>query len=223
MRSLIKTIVVPVATLCACALPAAGVEMRSVDRYGRSVQLDGFLLEWNTDGARPLSPDSQWMYDVLNTREGLTGYFFSPRRGDCGLWKFRFLPHGLSTYSSMEMQASLDSLRPFYRTAPISSGADAGIVAEWVIPWDSIWRDSAGSYRVGIFAFDTCGDTLQPLILTGRMHRQAPAPWDGVYSKAAILAVMMLILFWFQRKIRKKINVRRHKPPLDDATGSSND
>lgn len=219
MRPLTKAFVASCLAACAFACPAAAVQVRSVDRDGRSVQLDGFLLEWNKRDAAPLSKDSLWLYDVLNTREGLTGYFASAGRTTCGLWKFRFLPHRLSPYCFMEMQASLDSLKPFYRTAPLAGTAAGGIAAEWVIPWDSIWHDSTGAYQVGVFAFDTCGDTIPPLILTGRVYHRKPAPWGGVYTKAVFLGAMMVMLFWMQRKTRKKKRIRRWRPPQGDDAG----
>jgi len=219
MRALTKAFGVSSLALCVLACTATAVQVRSVDRIGRSVQLDGFLLEWNKRDAAPLSNNSLWTYDVLNTREGLTGYFASAGRTRCGLWKFRFLPHRLSPYSFMEMAASLDSLRPFYRTAPLAGAAAGGIAAEWVIPWDSISHDSAGAYQVGVFAFDTCGDTIAPLILTGKMYHRKPAPWGGVYAKAVFLGAMMVVLFWLQKKTRKKRKTKRWRPPRDDGAG----
>ena len=178
MRALINTNYL-VGLLFLVAAPMVGaVEVHSVLRNGRSIQLDGFLLEWKQSDSRFLSKDSLWRYDVINTREGLTGYFASTPHFKCGLWKFRFLPHQLSPHAGMDLIASLDSLRPFYRTAPLSNAPKGGIAAEWIIPWDSIWHDSMGAYQVGLFAFDTCCDTISPLILTGHVYHTDPEPGE---------------------------------------------
>jgi hypothetical protein len=190
---------------------AGAVDVHSVSRNGRSIQLDGFLLEWKQSDARLLSNDSLWRYDVVNTREGLTGYFASTIHAKCGLWKFRFLPHRLSPRAGMDLAASLDSGHSFYRTAPLSDIPGGGIAAEWIIPWDSIWHDSSGMYQVGLFAFDTCGDTINPLILTGHVYQEPRPRWGGVYLKAIMLGVMMIVLYYLQQQARKRKKLARTK------------
>ncbi len=210
MRTLTKGIILLWLALHAAASTAAAVQVHGVTRDGRSIQLDGFLLEWTRANAFPLDKDSLWLCDVLNTRDGLTGYFASGKPAGCGLWKFRFLPHRLSPYSFMELHASLDSTRFFYKTAPLAGAPGKGIAAEWVIPWDSIWHDSAGAYQVGLLAFDTCGDTMQPLIFTGRVYYPKPPMWGGVYLKGILLGAMMIVLFYLQRRVRsRKKSARR--------------
>jgi hypothetical protein len=224
MRALTMAFVFSCGALLSFWGPARAVQVRNVDRDGRAIQLDGFLLEWKKSDAAYLAKDSLWLYDVINTREGLTGYFATGKKASCGLWKFRFLPHRLSPYSSMEMQASLDSLRPFYRTAPLAGAVQGGIAAEWVVPWDSIWHDSTGTYQVGLFAFDTCGDTVQPTIFAGRVYHPKPAPWGGVYLKLVLLGGMMIVLYYLQRRARKRKKLGHRRalsgtdgtPPIDD-------
>jgi hypothetical protein len=211
MRSLTKASTLAWLFLSVAASVAGAVEVHTVSRNGRSIQLDGFLLEWKQGDARFLSNDSLWRYDVINTREGLTGYFASTRRFRCGLWRFRFLPHHLSLHAEMDLIASLDSLRPFYRTAPLSDVPGGGIVAEWIIPWDSIWHDSSGMYQVGLFAYDTCGDTISPLILTGRVYHETRPRWGGVYLKAILLGVMMIALYILQQRARRRKKMARKK------------
>ncbi len=210
MCSLTKAFVLLWAAMLSLAFTSQALVVRNVTRDGRAIQLDGFLLEWKKSEASYLPSDSHWVYDVVNTREGLTGYCATAGRSTCGLWKFRFLPHSLSPYAFMEMRACLDSLRPFYRTAPLP-GVSGGIAAEWVIPWDSIWHDSAGNYQVGLFAFDTCGDSAQPLIFAGRVYRSRPAPWGGVYLKAIVLGSMMIALYYLQRRAKKRRTAERRK------------
>ena len=190
---------------------ACAVQICPVERDGRAIQLDGFLLEWKKADARPLSQGSFWYYDACNTREGLTGYFTTASDSLCSPWKFRFLHHRLSSYVYMELQTRTDSSKPFYRISSGEGSAEKGLVAEWLIPWDSIWHDSSGVYQVGLFAFDTCGDTLQPVIFTGHVYRQKAPAWGGVYAKGILLGVLMIMLFILQKRARAKLRTKKKR------------
>jgi hypothetical protein len=208
MRPLTNVIAFFLAVLLAAGTVCA-VQMRPVERDGRTIQLDGFLLEWKKADARPLAPGSPWYYDACNTREGLTGYFKTENGSLCRPWKFRFLHHRLSAYAYMELQTRTDSAKPFYRISTGEGTAEKGLVAEWLIPWDSIWHDSSGAYQVGLFAFDTCGDTLEPVIFSGHVYRQREPRWGGVYEKGIFVGIMIALLIVLQWRVRA---IKRKKP-----------
>lgn len=215
-----RTITIIIA-LAAGVLSSAGtacaVQVLPVERTGRTIQLDGFLLEWNKAGARPLAPGSVWLHDVCNTREGLTGYFLLSNDIRCPSWKFRFLNHRLSPYVFMELQTRSDSLKTFYRISSPAGSSKKGLTAEWLVPWDSIAHDSSGAYQVGLFAFDTCGDTLTPVIFSGHVYRQKASVWGGVYAKGILLGVLMLMLYSLQKRARVKKRKRRDIVDLTDS------
>ncbi|HUI92327.1 MAG TPA: hypothetical protein VLX68_08780 [Chitinivibrionales bacterium] len=190
---------------------ACAVQVVPVERTGRTIQLDGFLLEWNKADARPLAPGSAWQFDACNTREGLTGYFTLSNDIPCPAWRFRFLNHRLSPYAFMDLQSRSDSSETFYRLSSPAGTSKKGTTAEWLIPWDSIWHDTSGAYQVGLFAFDTCGDTMQPIIFTGHVYKQKPPAWGGVYLKGILLAALMVVLFMLQRSARRKLRVRKNR------------
>jgi hypothetical protein len=176
----------------------------TVARTGRKVQLDGFLLEWPKDSAKKMSADWPWRWDAINTAEGLTGYFKAPASvGDD--WTFSFLPQRLSPYSKMVLSFSSDSGQSFYRVSRPGGSPDSSITAEWVIPWSGIAVDSLGDYRVGIVARDGRGDTLPAVVLSGRAFREkAASQWGKVYLKAIFLVALLLLLFYVQRKVKRR-------------------
>jgi hypothetical protein len=204
--------VIGVALVC-FFVPAFGVQVHQVARDGRQIQLDGFLLEWKKSDAMPLGNDSSWSWDVINTREGLTGYFKSEKLPGCkDGWTFRFLPCRLSPYQSMEISTEPAGREGrFYRVAKSDNRHGAEISCEWILPWASVCHDSSGAFQVGLFAFDSCGDTLQPLILAGHVYNPKKVSWGGVYGKTILLGVLLIMLFFLQKSTRGKFRIRKIK------------
>ncbi len=183
----------------------------TVTKSGRRVQLDGFLIEWKLDSAKSMGAASLWKWDALGTKEGLTGYFSGPCAAGAD-WTFSFLLHHLSPYSVLKLSFSPDAAQSFFRISQPGGGSDSITTAEWVIPWDSISLDSSGTYQVGIFGYNTHGDTLQPMILSGHVFQgKAASPWGKVYFKGVFLAVLVGVLFYVQKKNKNKF--RRKKTP----------
>jgi hypothetical protein len=186
-----------------------------VAKTGRKVQLDGFLLEWPKDGAKKMGAASLWMWDALNTKEGLTGYFKAPAAAGND-WTFLFLPERLSSYSKMKLSFSSDSGQSFYRISRPGSSLDSSMTGEWVIPWATIAIDSLGKYKVGIVAYSDRGDTLPAMVLAGEAPREnAPPSWGKVYFKAALLVALLGVLFYIQRKIKRKTAPRSKKRAVE--------
>jgi len=190
---------------------ASAVQIHAVAKNGRQIQLDGFLLEWKKADERPLGPDSTWLWDVINTREGLTGYFKADKLTCQGPWTFRFLPCRLSPYHAMEIRTDAVGSDSFFRVTHGDAGQGRDVVCEWIIPWKNICLDSGGAYQIGLFTFDACKDTLQPLILTGRMYNPKKASWGGVYGKTILLGVLLVLLFFLQKSTRGKFRKRKIK------------
>jgi len=190
------------------------VEIHSISSAGRRIQLDGFLLEWNKADAKPWGKGGMWLWDAINTKEGLTGYIQSARQLHCGEWNFTFLPRRLSSYSTMKLSTASSAPQTFFRTSQPGATPDSALIAEWIVPWDSISVDSSGEYQIGLTGADSCGDTLDAMIFTGHILRAAPAsssPWSKVYSKGIFLAVLLILLYYLQRTSRKKSTAKRKK------------
>jgi hypothetical protein len=191
-------------------VPVFAVQIHPVTKNGRQIQLDGFLLEWNKADGRALDADSLWSWDVINTREGLTGYFKAEKQLVCtGPWTFRFLPCRLSPYQSMEIHTNANGADRFYRVTHSDTGQEKDAVCEWIIPWKEVCHDSTGAYQVGLFAFDACGDTVRPLILTGQVFNPKKVSWGGVYGKTILLGVLLVLLFIMQKSTKGKFRKRK--------------
>lgn len=200
-----------VIVMLACFFDASSLTTYSISKTGRRVQLDGFLLEWIKDSAKTLAPGARWTWDALNTKEGLTGYFKAPASIGNN-WTFTFLPQRLSSYSKMTLFFLPDFAQSFFRVSQPGASLDSSMVAEWVIPWQSILLDSSGEYSVGVVAFNKSGDTLPAIVFTGHTFREnAPAPWGKVYSKAIVLFFLLCALFYVQRRIKRKTLAKRKK------------
>jgi hypothetical protein len=188
---------------------AYAVKVCPVARDGRQIQLDGFLLEWKKADSRPLTVDSLWSWDVMNTKEGLTGYFKAEQKLICKSWTFRLLPCRLSPYQSMEMHLDSTGSQSFYRVTHSDEGQNVAVACEWIVPWKDICHDSTGTYQVGLFAYDTCGDTIPPVILTGRLYNPKTVHWGGVYVKTILLGCLLVLLFILQKSTRGKFRKRK--------------
>jgi hypothetical protein len=184
---------------------ANAVQIHQVTQSGRQIQLDGFLLDWQNN-AQKLGSDSLWQWDVINTREGLTGYFKTSKPPNCSLWQFAFLPHQLSPYKRINITSNAENKTGIARVNRDSSNT---IVIEWIIPWDSISHDSAGLYQVGLFAYDACGDSLAPVIMSGHVFKAIKPLWSGVYAKAVLLGILLVLLFVMQKFTRGKFGKKR--------------
>lgn len=196
---------------CAFFFDALPMTTFTIAKTGRKVQLDGFLIEWPKDSAKKMSPDSPWRWDAMNTREGLTGYFKAPASVGND-WTFSFLPQRLSSYSKLVVSFSSDSGQSFYRISRPGNNSDSSVIAEWVIPWTRIAVDSLDDYKVGIVANNDRGDTLPAMVLSGRAVREnGPSSWGRVYLKAILLGALVTMLFYVQKKIKKKTAPRRKR------------
>jgi len=210
MRAIISIIAICFVAIY-CTSICAEVKLHSVDRYGRSIQLDGFLLDWKKTDAIALSADSGWFWDVINTKEGLTGYFKSVKKLTCKKWNFKFLPRQLSPYHALLFRTDSVAEQSLYRVSHADDPLHDTIVCEWVIPWSSVYRDTAGKYQVGLFVCNECGDSLCPVIITGRYPAVQTESWGNVYLKSMILGMLLIGLFVFQKRVRANFGVKKKK------------
>jgi hypothetical protein len=69
----------------------AGGADNIVDRRGRNVQIDGFLLEWKRADARQWY-GTDWEWDAVITPNGIAGYFRPKSTPACTAWTFDITP-----------------------------------------------------------------------------------------------------------------------------------
>jgi hypothetical protein len=184
-----------VALMCAASALAASRRDVAINTYGRPIQRDGFLLEWRLQKSGLMDERHNVRWDATNTAEGLAGFVRCPVLC-ASYWTFQFFPWPGSGKRHIEMNLDTSAVHgSFFATsleAKIPGGTDTA-VAEWLLPWDSLATDSSGRYQVGIYAFSSQGDTLLPLILSGK--RPAAQQSSGVTQTLANPGVLKRIVF----------------------------
>jgi len=182
-----------------------GMQTYSVTKTGRMIQLDGFLMEWKKDSAKTLGSAMQWHWDAVATKEGLAGYITAPAALPCSVWTSTLYTRNLSPYSHMDIHSTAALTSGFYR---ISRGKES-VIAEWVLPWDSIAVDSSGRYIIGCVISTQCGDTLAPIVFTGQKYREQKAGWGAVYSKGIMLTILLAFVLFSQLLLRRTKRKKR--------------
>lgn len=187
--------------------PAAGIA--AVSRSGRSIQLDGFLVDWKEKERRTWQGSDQWCWDAVNTPEGLAGYFHNA--GDrCKPWTFYIdARNGALRPRIVSVDdTGVETGRNFAYTSLAVDSSAFCLTLEWVIPWDSLAVDSAGTYTVSVAGRSACGDTLQSLLLTG-VHRNRGRPAHEAALWGVLAAVSAAVLWRIRKKRRRRESLRR--------------
>jgi hypothetical protein len=181
-----------------------------VNRSGRRIQLDGFLMDWIAQERRPWGGSSGWVWDAVNTPEGVAGYFHS-RREQCSSWVFFTDASRLKSKPwEMRVSGTAEMTNTFYRATSAAHDSAHALTVEWVIPWDSIAADSSGAYAIHVAGRSACGDSLQPLLLAGSLYAMVKHSWlPPRFAERIILIVVLLAVFIvMQFKVRKKTHRR---------------
>jgi hypothetical protein len=192
--------------IAAFCLMSNAATFYNVTKSGRRIQLDGFLMEWNRQEARPLNADSSIIGEIINTPEGLTGYFAIHQRDSCPSWNFQLYPDVAVShrYFALSSDTSGGGNHPWYKvSAPDSSLR----IVEWIVPWDTITTDSGGNYRAGLTGNDGCADTLKGVLITGSPSHKTAPPIITPRIKAQFLLILLLLTAY--------LLVRPKKPPKD--------
>jgi hypothetical protein len=181
-------------------LPASA----DIVRNGRKIQLDGFLMDWIEKKRQVWKGSTLWSWDAVNTEEGVAGYFHSAGAAACSSWIFIV---DAGRHGPREMcVSSVDSAEnQFYRVnRSQQSGHRTSITVEWLLPWDSIVTDGSGAYGLNIRGRSSCGDSLDPVLLTGE-KKAAPNSLPSHFNERLGLIVALLAVFIVLRmRIRKK-------------------
>jgi len=174
---------------------------------GRRIQLDGFLLEWKTDAAKPFGKIGEWGCDAIKTVEGLSGYCKSRQQLSCADWTVVFTDRN-SRIEIVKMRFTHDSdavtnaCYQYDRELFVSSGK---LVSEWVIPWDRLSVNNSNNYTMDIQVVSSCGDTLPLLAITGNKNLgKTKSVWSGTATRAVAIAVLTILFVIMRRKLRKR-------------------
>jgi hypothetical protein len=152
-----------------------------IERHGRRIQVDGFLLEWGRGDARGWGA-SEWMWDAVNTVDGVAGYFrlFGPPPGVA--WVFGFGAGGRSR--EVEVPGPGPRSGDIFAFHHDEDGRGSYTV-EWLVPW-SVFGEGAvaggdGRYALSLSAAAVGGGvSLPPVVLS--VSRKAPSQSGALSS-----------------------------------------
>ena len=175
-------------------------------RSGRSIQLDGFLIDWPEKMRRQWTGSTIWFWDAAATPEGVAGYCTS-KSAPCSSWTIDVAAWELSR-SPWEMKNlnGGDAHSDRYRARHESHNGVNTITIEWLIPWDSIAVNSGGAYAIHVAGRSVCGDNLAPFFLNGNIHdmnERIPLP-RMFTARLIIIAIMLGLFIGLQVVVRKK-------------------
>jgi len=168
-----------------------------VARYGRRVQVDGFLLEWDRQNAAEWGGGSLWAWDALNTADGVAGYFASRDATPCSSWTFTIGADGKPIVIKVPEQTAGE-----FFAFDKGTFESAGIYTiEWLVPWDIIGDENA----VTVNAADSCGSALETL----RLNIVRESPPDGSYFiyiviTFVLIAIIAAAYMYIRRKSKRK-------------------
>lgn len=197
------------AMILCCALGTWAQEPSAeslVECHGRPVQVDGFLMEWREDAARPFPGRESIAVDACNTPAGLAGYVRWPAADSCSPVNVALLPR--------------DSGSPTVMTVSDSGVSGGGAVVEdngwrvleFVVPWDRAGHDSSGTYRVVLIVEDACGNA-NSLRLAGNTRaplRRIVTPRLMVQASVSVILLILYVVFYTRiRRRRSSESLRR--------------
>jgi hypothetical protein len=181
----------------------------AVERHGRRVQIDGFLLEWNSKDANRWA-GSAWAWDAINTADGVAGYFSSKDGLACSSWVFTI--DAANTGKALSIKIPEQRATDFFAFDKGSLENDGTYALEWVVPWNVFEtgvNDNGGrdAYAIILNATSDCGDTLAPLRLSVIRENTPSSP--PLYYIMTVCVIITTIIVGFIAVVRKQKKRRR--------------
>lgn len=196
------------------ALPSAG-ETFDINRSGRKIQLDGFLMDWMEKNRQSWSGSTLWSWDAVNTADGIAGYFHAGGAPACSSWNFK-VDAGRHGHCEMVASSAKDTETAVYcvNRAPQQRNLQS-ITVEWLLQWDSVAVDSSGTYAINIAGNSACGDSLESMLFTGKKPSKTGLLPKNFTLKLIAIILLFVVFFSMQIRIRKK--TRRKGSPRQSA------
>jgi hypothetical protein len=145
-----------------------------------------------------------WVWDAVNTPEGLAGYFHCGMIA-CSTWTFFTDLHHLAAQPwKMALGDSSQSGDAGFKAARTARDTMFSVTFEWVIPWDSLTLDSNGAYRVHVAAESGCADTLDPFLIVGSRETIKSALPPRFTSRIVLIVALLAVFIALQLAMRKK-------------------
>ena len=192
--------------IVSCAYLALAGDTVRVDRHGRRVQVDGFLLEWDGAAAQRWG-GSSWSWDAVNTVEGVAGYFALRTPPECASWVFTIaIP---DTGKTFEMRIPEQAAGDFFAFDRSSYESENTYAAEWLIPWSAFGDGDIHIYTLVLNAASACvdesADTLPTTVLT--IHRAPPPTGSSSAYIVMMVSVTILTVILMARRRRGRVPI----------------
>jgi hypothetical protein len=192
--------------LVLCSFKLYSQQNIEIDRYGKRVQIDGYLVEWSEKYSKKWDSSGTWLWDVINTPEGISGYIRSETAVPCSSWNITIESPGKRIPFTINANPGDTDQKSFYRIDQELYKETKKLVIEWVIPWEQADIDTLGRYALDIEAHDRCGDTAAPsIMITGKKDPPAKIITNKVIVQGLIIAILLSVYITVRIKfIRKK-------------------
>lgn len=161
--------VISIIFVCVYLCHAVTQQQFTINRDGQPIQVDAALIEWQEVEADTFEGTFPFVWDAMNTPQGLAGYIIYTYKDSCSKISANMYPQmkSMNKFMTMNIDSTVSTLG-FYAVEKSAKNGDTTVVTEWLIPWDSVSIDASGQYEIGLTGYTQCGDTLNPLILSGR-------------------------------------------------------
>ena len=197
---------------CFFLAQSASQQCLLVDRAGRAIQVDAFLLEWKEEDSKKFEQGAfVFTWDAINTPQGLAGYIWYEYSDTCFMSAVNFLVQTGNPDTHMKMILDTAMSGPeFYALDKSVKGSATSVTAEWLIPWDSISVNPEGRYEIDLAVYNSCNDTLKHVTLSG--HHLIKKSSGKNYSRRIVMQVIsiaiLLALFIMLKSRAKKLQKR---------------
>jgi len=190
---------------CFCGFICAQKTSNDIDRFGRRIQLDGFLLEWNQKTAHVWENDTvRWYWDAVNTVDGLAGYFRSDSAARCSTWLFSIIPQADVEPITIKIGKDISNEQELYKIDLKLYDSTGLIVSEWLIPWERLGVDSTGHYAFIATGRSECTDSLPPILITGEKERPEGFFTTSFIVRMVLIAALLIVYIITSFKIRNR-------------------
>ncbi len=199
--------------LCGYGTVWAQNDRAVVDKDGRNIQLDGFLLEWNEEENRRLSPESPVRWDAMNTPEGFAGYVQYPYSPDsCGIRTFLLRQANTGNLIARLTVKVPDPQQDMY-SVNLDTDKDSLIAAEWLVPWSKINPDTSGIYTLTLVMDSGCDGISGSVRIQGKTGLFNELQPDETPSSSRLIfqGVLIAVLLAAYLLVRARANKLKKK------------
>jgi hypothetical protein len=175
----------------------------AVERDGRKIMHDGFLMEWSPATASVWGRDTSRRYDAVATPEGLAGYLNVRLSSECSEEALVFIADGTRPVS-LALTPELQVTEAALKVDRSSLEQDSTCTIEWLFPWPEGYNATAEPFSLTIA--DRCGDAelLPVLHFVYRYRNKKSGQTGGLIGRVVLIGALGALYLMVQAKIRNQ-------------------